>query len=150
MPSPQAQHPAFFDRGNVGVPTRPAVGVAHKASDHPRRSARQHTSGSLRDIDPTSIAGLPVSLNPIEEKSTLEVCVCNRVSAAIALSQEAVDSAGPETIDPGLDGGLTATKIIGNLLSTDAFHRQFDGEHTFALPATSFAFEAGEKFRASV
>ncbi len=69
-------------------------------------------------------------------------------SVAFAFSEKAVDSAGPEPVDPGLDGGLAASKIISDLLGAGAFHGQFDGEHAFALPTGSFIFESDEKLGA--
>ena len=60
--------------------------------------------------------------------------------------KETLDSAGPEPVDPCLDGGLAATEIIRNLLGAGSLHGQFDGEHAFALPTWGFVFEAGKKF----
>ena len=55
-----------------------------------------------------------------------------------AFVEETFDSVGSKSMDRGLDDGLAATEIIGDLLGSGAFHGQFDDEHGFVLPAGQF------------
>ena len=147
--SPRVVDPQALEAAAEPVlqPVAPPLDEAIK----PKRSRRKPVEVAAVE-DMPAVVSAPVAAAPevaADNPESVKLVKLVKPRRRVASPAGAADSiVEPSALPPALPF-TSATEIIGDLLGVGAFHGQFDGEHAFALPAGSLAFEAGEKFGAN-